>query len=75
MDLTADPCEDFFQFACGTWNKVHPIPEDHSSISTFEVSGTSLGIQYYIYIIESALPGALGSAAAGAAQRAGGTDR
>ncbi|KAH8415360.1 hypothetical protein KR222_005098, partial [Zaprionus bogoriensis] len=37
MDLTADPCEDFFQFACGTWNKVHPIPEDHSSISTFEV--------------------------------------
>lgn len=38
MDLTADPCEDFFQFACGTWNKVHPIPEDHSSISTFEVS-------------------------------------
>lgn len=44
MDLTADPCEDFFQFACGTWNKVHPIPEDHSSISTFEVSGRGLGI-------------------------------
>ncbi|XP_017870344.1 PREDICTED: neprilysin-2 isoform X2 [Drosophila arizonae] len=37
MDLTADPCEDFFQFACGTWNKMHPIPEDRSSISTFEV--------------------------------------
>ncbi|EDV44465.1 uncharacterized protein Dana_GF20372 [Drosophila ananassae] len=37
MDLTADPCEDFFQYACGTWNKVHPIPEDRSSISTFEV--------------------------------------
>ncbi|KAH8376294.1 neprilysin-2 [Drosophila serrata] len=37
MDLGADPCEDFFQYACGTWNKLHPIPEDRSSISTFEV--------------------------------------
>jgi neprilysin len=38
MDSTADPCEDFFQYACGTWNKKHVIPEDRSSISTFEVS-------------------------------------
>ncbi|XP_016962687.1 neprilysin-1 [Drosophila biarmipes] len=37
MDLNTDPCEDFFQYACGTWNKMHPIPEDRSSISTFEV--------------------------------------
>ena len=38
MDATKDPCEDFFQYACGTWNKKHVIPEDRSSISTFEVS-------------------------------------
>lgn len=37
MDRSADPCKDFFQFACGTWNKMHVIPEDRSSISTFEV--------------------------------------
>ncbi|XP_055627429.1 neprilysin-1-like [Toxorhynchites rutilus septentrionalis] len=37
MDRTVDPCIDFFQFACGTWNKKHVIPEDRSSISTFEV--------------------------------------
>ncbi|XP_058829877.1 neprilysin-1-like [Topomyia yanbarensis] len=37
MDRTVDPCVDFFQFACGTWNKKHVIPEDRSSISTFEV--------------------------------------
>lgn len=37
MDTTADPCTNFFQFACGTWNKKHVIPEDRSSISTFEV--------------------------------------
>lgn len=38
MDATKNPCEDFFQYACGTWNKKHVIPEDRSSISTFEVS-------------------------------------
>lgn len=38
MDTTANPCENFFQYACGTWNKIHIIPEDRSSISTFEVS-------------------------------------
>ena len=44
MDLTADPCEDFFQFACGTWVKRHVIPEDRSSLSTFEVMADDLQI-------------------------------
>lgn len=37
MDMSADPCDNFFQFACGHWNKKHMIPEDRASISTFEV--------------------------------------
>ena len=44
MDRTADPCEDFFQFACGAWNKRHVIPEDRSSVSTFEVLADQLQI-------------------------------
>ncbi|KAJ8920319.1 hypothetical protein NQ315_011981 [Exocentrus adspersus] len=44
MDQTADPCVDFFQYACGTWNKKHVIPEDRSSISTFEVMADQLQV-------------------------------
>ncbi|CAG0882385.1 unnamed protein product, partial [Darwinula stevensoni] len=44
MDPTADPCDDFFQYACGTWNRQHVIPEDRSSISTFEVMSDKLQI-------------------------------
>lgn len=28
IDKTADPCTDFFQYACGNWRKDNPIPGD-----------------------------------------------
>ena len=44
MDRTAAPCANFFQYACGTWNRRHVIPEDRSSISTFEVLANQLQV-------------------------------
>ena len=37
MDATADPCDDFFQHACGAWPKLHPMPQSRSSFNSFSV--------------------------------------
>ena len=36
IDRTADPCTNFYQFACGAWMKANPIPADQSRWGRFD---------------------------------------
>jgi putative endopeptidase len=39
MDRSADPAQNFFQFANGGWNKAHPLPDEYSHWGTFTLLG------------------------------------
>ena len=45
MDSSVDPCDDFYQFACGGYVKKTVIPEDKSRTSMFSDVGDKLNRQ------------------------------
>ena len=61
IDKTADPCVNFYQYACGNWKKNNPIPGDQTRWGEFNKLAENNRIVLYDLLTNAAKPGKHGA--------------
>jgi len=56
LNETADPCDDFYLFACGGWKKSHSIPSSENEITSFTVLSKEIEIAIHDLLNEPPKP-------------------
>lgn len=56
LDFSVEPCDDFYNFACGTFLKNTVIPDEKVAVNTFSIIGDKLQEQLRTLIVEEPRP-------------------